>query len=132
MIGGRPVVSFLDPVTIDLRVRCPGVDTEGLHELTRNLQQAVLAVEVDDVRPATGGRAPDGAKSAEVVAVGALIVTLAPIVMEGLVAVVASWLTRQPSDVEVEIDGRRFRGRVTRAQRDELVAAYVRRLDRDS
>ena len=53
-------------------------------------------------------------------------------VLDGLVAVVASWLTRQPSDVEVEIDGRRFRGRVTRAQRDELVAAYVRRLDRDS
>ena len=70
-----------------------------------------------------------GSKSGEVLAVGALIVTLAPTVIEGVVAVLTSWLSRQPDDVELEIDGQRFRGRVTKSQRDELVAAYVRRLN---
>jgi hypothetical protein len=51
--------------------------------------------------------------------------------VESLMALVSSWLSRQPSDVEVEIDGHRFRGGVTRSQRDELVAAYLRRLDRE-
>ena len=75
------MVSFPEPVKIDLQVRCAEVDSAGLQELTRNLQQAVLTADVDDVRPATAGRAPEGAKSAEVVAVGALVVTLAPIVL---------------------------------------------------
>lgn len=52
--------------------------------------------------------------------------TLAPVVMESVMGVVSSWLSRQPGDVEVEIDGHRFKGRVTKAQQDEIVAAYVR------
>ena len=92
----------------------------------------VLDADVDDVQLATAGPAPAGARSGELLAVGALVVTLAPTVVEGLMTVVSSWLGRQPNEVEVEVDGHRFRGRVTRAQRDELVATYVRHLDRES
>ncbi|MEU8216685.1 hypothetical protein [Micromonospora sp. NPDC048843] len=46
--------------------------------------------------------------------------------------VIASWLSRQPTDVEIEIDGRRFKGRVSKAQRDELVAAYLTRVSNGS
>jgi hypothetical protein len=116
-------------ITVGLRVACPGLDAEGLTELARNLHEAVLATDVDQATLGTGGPAPAGAKSGEVLAVGVLVVTLAPPVVEALMAVVSSWLSRQPSDVEVEIDGHRLRGRVTRSQRDELVAAYLRRLD---
>jgi hypothetical protein len=119
----------VEAVTVGLRVACPGLDAEGLEKLASNLLEAVSATDVDQVRLGIGGPAPAGAKSGELLAVGALVITLAPTVMEGLIAVVSSWLSRQPSDVEVEIDGHRFRGRVTRSQRDELVAAYLRRLD---
>ena len=121
----------MDPATIRIRVLDPDADAEGLRDLADSLREAVLDTEVDDVRPATAGRAPAGAKSGEVLAVGALVVTLAPTVVEGLMVVVSSWLSRQPEEVEVEVDGHRFRGRVTRSQRDELVAAYLRRLDRE-
>lgn len=121
----------MEPATIRIRVLDPDADAEDLRELADSLREAVLDTEVDDVRPATAGQAPAGAKSGEVLAVGALVVTLAPTVVEGLMAVVSSWLSRQPEEVEVEVDGQRFRGRVTRSQRDELVAAYLRRLDRE-
>jgi hypothetical protein len=121
----------MEPATICIRVLDPDADAEGLRDLADSLREAVLDTEVDDVRPATAGQAPAGAKSGEVLAVGALVVTLAPTVVEGLMAVVSSWLSRQPEEVEVEVDGHCFRGRVTRSQRDELVAAYLRQLDRE-
>jgi cell division protein ZapA (FtsZ GTPase activity inhibitor) len=119
------------PLTIGVRVVCPDADAEGLHDLAHDLRQAVLAADVDDVRPATAGPPPAGAKSGEAIAIGALVVTLAPTVVEALMAVVSSWLSRQPNDVEVEIDGRRFQGRVTRSQREELVTAYLRSVNRE-
>jgi hypothetical protein len=123
------LVSAVETVTVGIRVVCPGLDAEGLAELASNLHEAVSATDVDRTRLGIGGPAPAGAKSGEILAVGALVVTLAPTVVGGLIAVVSSWLSRQPSDVEVEIDGHRLRGRMTRSQRDELVAAYLRRLD---
>ncbi len=121
----------MEDATICIRVFDPDADAEGLLDLADSLREAVLDTDVDDVQPATAGQAPAGAKSGEVLAVGALVVTLAPTVLESLMAVVSSWLSRQPEEVEVEVDGHRFRGRVTRSQRDELVAAYLRRLDRE-
>ncbi|MCM4077481.1 effector-associated constant component EACC1 [Paractinoplanes hotanensis] len=117
-------------ITTEILVRFPAADAENLSDLTRTLQKIILdESDVDDVRPATTGTAPAGSKSGEVVAVGALVVTLAPIVLEGLVTVLSSWLSRQPSDVEIEVDGHRFKGRVTKAQRDALVTAFVRRVE---
>jgi len=119
----------VEPVTVDVRVICLGLDAEGVTALTRSLRDEILVAAVDSARLGTAGPAPVGAKSGEVLAVGTLVVALAPAVVEGLMGVVSSWLSRQPSDVEVEVDGHRFSGHVTRAQRDELVAAYLRRLD---
>ena len=117
-------------ITTEIMVRFPAADAESLSDLTRNLQTIILdESDVYDVRPATTGPAPAGSKSGEVIAVGALVVTLAPIVLEGLVTVLSSWLSRQPSDVEIEVDGHRFKGRVTKAQRDALVTAFVRRVE---
>jgi hypothetical protein len=122
----------MDSATIGVRVLCPDADVEHTHELALNLREALLGTDVDNVRPGTAGVAPAGAKSGEALAVGALVVTLAPTVVESLMTVISSWLSRQSGEVEVEIDGHRLRGQVTQSQRDELVAAYLRRLDRDS
>ena len=120
---------ILEPLTIELRVGYPGGDHAQTQELAQSLRDAILATDVDDVRPGTAGAAPAGAKSGELLAIGALVVELAPAVVPSLMAIVSSWLSRQPNDVEIEVDGQRFRGQVTRSQRDELVAAYLRRLD---
>lgn len=113
-------------ITTSIRVLCP--DTDGLHRLTLNLRDAIAEADVDEVRPATRS-VPTGGKTADAIAVGELVVTLAPIVADGLVAVLVSWLSRQPSDVEIEVDGQKYRGPATRAQRDALIAALLRHLD---
>ena len=125
------MVWFMEPVKIDVRVVLPGADAESVQDLVLDLRRAILDTDVDDVRPLAVDATPAGAKSGAALAVGALVVTLAPIVMEGLMTVVSSWLSRQPRDVEIEVDGQRFRGSVTRQQRDELVTAYLRRLDHE-
>ncbi|MDG4830018.1 hypothetical protein O7627_11980 [Solwaraspora sp. WMMD1047] len=107
-------------------VVCAGLDADGVAELVSELQREVLATDVDNAELADSGTAPEGAKSGGLVAFGALAITLAPMVVESLMGVIASWLSRQPSDVEVEIGGNRFRGRVSKAQRDELVSAFLR------
>ncbi len=117
---------------MDVRVAVPGADPESVQDLAFDLRRAILDTDVDDVRPATTDATPAGAKSGAALTVGVLVVTLAPTVVEGLMTVVSSWLSRQPRDVEIEVDGQRLRVPVTRQQRDELVAAYLRRLDRES
>ena len=119
----------METVTVELRVSCPGLAEEDLAALAGDLREAVWATDVEGVQLARIGPAPTGAKSGELFEMGALVVTLTTKVMERLVAVVSSWLSRQPSDVEVEIDGHRFHGQVTRAQRDDLLAAFLRRVD---
>jgi len=80
--------AIMESVTIGVRVACPDTDAEQIHELTHNLREAVLDADVDDVRLGTTGTAPAGAKSGEVLAVGALVVTVAPTVVASLIVVV--------------------------------------------
>jgi hypothetical protein len=122
----------MEPVHISLQVACSGLDADGVADLTDGLRREILDTDVHSAELAAVGKAPDGAKSDVLVAIGALAVTLAPTVIESLMGVISSWLSRQPSDVEIDIDGIRFRGRVSKAQRDDLVAAYLRRVDNAS
>ncbi|WP_213011656.1 hypothetical protein [Paractinoplanes toevensis] len=114
---------------IDIRVIAPGLDADAVAELGQGLRSELLDLDVEDVRAADAGAAPDGAKSAEAIAWGAMVVALAPQVAQGVMAVVGSWLSRQPSDVEVEIDGQRFKGRLTKDQQAQLFGAYLRRIE---
>lgn len=122
----------MEPGKIDVRVVIPGADAESVQDLVIDLRRALLETAVDDVRPASAAVAPAGAKSGTALTVGVLVVTLGPAVVESVMTVLSSWLSRQPRDVEIEMDGQRLRVPVTRQQRDELVAAYLRRLDRES
>jgi hypothetical protein len=118
----------MNQVQISLLVACSGLDADGVADLTAELRREVLDTDVDSVELVAAGEAPEGAKSSTLVAVGALAVTLAPTVMESLMGVIASWLSRQSADVNVKIDGNRFQGRVSKAQLDELVEAYLGRV----
>lgn len=112
---------------VSVVVACSGLDAGGVADLAAQLRREILTTDVDSAEPVVAAETVPGAKAGELVALGALAVTLAPIVVESLMGVIASWLSRQPADVEVVIDGNRFRGRVSKAQRDKLVDAYVRR-----
>ena len=120
---------MMSQVQVPVHVRCRDLDDDGLAQLTRDLRAEILEVDVDSARPATTGDLPVGAKSGEAIALGALIVALAPSVLTPLMAVVSSWLSRQPDDVEVEIDGYVFKGRVTEEERAKLVDGLLRRID---
>jgi hypothetical protein len=118
---------MVGPADILVRIDGPDLTDAELAELSRLLGDELLALPVDDVRPAAEGPPPPGAKAVEAVALGALIVSAVPQLIGGLVDVVVSWLKRQPMEVSVEIDGQRFSGTVTRAQRDALVERFLER-----
>ncbi|MEU8026955.1 hypothetical protein AB0B88_32645 [Micromonospora haikouensis] len=120
----------MEAVDVGIRVACPSLDDDRLKELADDLFETLLATDVESLRAGYGGAAPAGAKSGEALAIGALVLAMAPAATEGVMAVVASWLSRQPRDVELEINGQRFRGPVTKAQRDQMLAAYLRHIDR--
>lgn len=125
-------MTFVSEMRISVLVACSGLDADGVADLTAELRQEVLTTDVDSAELADGPEAPRGAKAGDLVDFGALAITLAPTVLESLLGVIASWLSRQPADVEVEIDGHRFRGHVTKAQRDQLVTAYLNRVNNGS
>ncbi|GLY97307.1 hypothetical protein [Actinoplanes sp. NBRC 103695] len=108
-----------------LNVRGLDLNDEELAAASRNLQDLLLELDVDDVRPASDGPAPAGAKAGDAIAFGTLLVTVAPPLVKAVIEVVASWLRRQPQEIEVEIAGNKIKGVVTAAQRDAIVAAYL-------
>lgn len=112
---------------LDLVVNVGGLDVDDVEsaELSRSLRDELLAGDFDEVRPVPAGAPPAGAKAAEAIALGALMVSLAPATVGRLMEVVVSWLRRQPSSVEVEIGGHKLSSPVTREQRDAIVAAFL-------
>jgi hypothetical protein len=118
---------MVDPLRIRLDVAADA-DAETLARITTGLRAELLELDVDTVERRSAGPPPEGSKAGEAFAAGALLVAVAPSIVDGVMAVLSSWLSRQPADVTVEIDGQRFAGTVTRAQRDALVAAYLGRV----
>jgi hypothetical protein len=119
----------MSDVTLSLRITSAELDPEDLADLTGMLRDEILGVPAETVDLAPPGEPPPGAKAGEALAIGALVISVAPALVESLMAIVSSWLTRQPDDVELIIDGNRFRGRVSREERKQLVAAYLKRVD---
>nr|WTA70814.1 hypothetical protein OHB51_17345 [Micromonospora sp. NBC_00855] len=114
-----------------LRVAGSGLDLEELAQVTAALHREVLELDVSGVRRATMGGSPDLAKSGTAVAIDTLLIAATPAVVAGVVGVVSSWLSRQPRQIEVEIDGHKLSGVVTAAQRDSIVASFLARVQTD-
>jgi hypothetical protein len=75
-----------------------GHDPEERDQLATRLRGELLELDVDGVRRATEGDAPEGARAVDVAAVGTLIVTVAqtaPAII-GVVEAVRTWLGRRP------------------------------------
>ncbi len=96
----REMVITLDPE--------PRLDDGDRRELTRRLRSALLDLDVDSVELAAGGPAPEGAKSADLVSVGELVVVLGAqrYLLRAVVDTTAAWLARQQArGVKLTIDG---------------------------
>ena len=86
----------------------PDYDAEELLELTRRLSGELLELDVDAVGLGAHGKAPDGAKGAELLAFGGLSIQLAlnSPVLKSVVDTTVAWLGRQQGrSVKLTIDG---------------------------
>ena len=110
----------------------PELDPEACERLIRQLRAELVELDVESVVPAMGGTAPDGAKGADPVTLGAVIVALSASggVFTGLIETLRDWLGRHSGRhrISVTIDGDTIElERATAGQQRELVDAYVRR-----
>lgn len=71
-------------------------DRDELDELTLQLRERLLELDVDDVEPVRSAAVPAGAKPADALAVGALAVTVAPIALRAVLDLVRTWIETRP------------------------------------
>ncbi|MGI5518444.1 hypothetical protein [Streptomyces sp. CA-106131] len=74
----------------------PGSDQEELDTLTVHLRERLLELDVERVTLRRQGTAPAGAKPGEVIAVGALTVTMAPVVLRAVLRLLETWIRNRP------------------------------------
>ncbi|MEU4218779.1 hypothetical protein [Actinoplanes sp. NPDC026623] len=117
---------------LEIMVNGSDLVDDDLAFAARALRSELLNLDVDDVNFPDGGAPEPGAKSAALAAAGLMLVSTAPAVIPAVIDVALGWLKRQPLDVHLEIDGQVLTARVTREQRDALVAAYLQRATRDA
>jgi hypothetical protein len=110
-----------------------GADPERVDALTGYLRRELLQLDVVDVRRASAGELPPGARGIDVVALGGLVVSLGQtaVGVKEVVAAVRRWLSGGGGvrrTVKIEIDGDSLElSEVSAAEQDRLVDLFVRR-----
>ena len=126
--GGAPRMTSLSLVVhVD-----PEVDPERADHLVRRLRGELAELDVTSVSPVAAGPPPEGAKGADAVTLGALVVAFSASggVFPALVGTVRDWLDRQSGRhrISVTIDGDTIElERASATQRQELLDAFIRR-----
>ncbi|AGL18211.1 hypothetical protein [Actinoplanes sp. N902-109] len=109
----------------------PGADTDAaeLDQLTAELQAELSRSHAGEVRRAPAPAPDPDAEAAESFALGALVLALAPTVIEQCGVVIAAWLEgRAARSVVMEIDGDRIElTNVSGRRQDELIRAFAQR-----
>ena len=103
-------------------------DAEERDDVARALRRDLLELDVERVeRPVVP--APDGARAAEAIALGTLLVTLGPQALGGACSAIKEWVTRRADRrVELEIDGDRIvLDGVSDEERRQLLELFVAR-----
>jgi hypothetical protein len=108
------------------------LDDEAGERLVRGLRADLIGLDVDAVDPVAGGRAPDGAKSADPVTIGAMVVAMSASggVFTTVIGTLRDWLGRHSGRhrISMTIDGDTIElDGASATQQQELVDAYVRR-----
>jgi hypothetical protein len=105
-------------------------DREELDELTLQLRERLLELDVDDVRRVSDGPAPEGTRAFDAVTADALLVAFTHSLQAStaIVTLVRTWLDRAPRDrtVELTIGDRTLRlGNASSDQQDRLVEEFL-------
>jgi hypothetical protein len=103
-------------------------DAEELARLAGLLRRELLQLDVEDVRMARpDGEAPEGAKAGELLAAGALVVTVSPLLVRQVLRLIDTWLRNRPlRTVRVELDGRVIElGHASVEDQRRLIDAFV-------
>jgi hypothetical protein len=108
------------------------LDDEAGERLSRQLRRELAELAVDSVRAAPGEALPDGAKGADPVTVGAIILAMSASggVFTAVIETLRDWLGRQSRRhrISMTIDGDTIElERATAEQQSELLAAYIQR-----
>ncbi|WAZ19549.1 hypothetical protein STRCI_000607 [Streptomyces cinnabarinus] len=103
-------------------------DPEELDLLTRRLRERILELDVERVELTRTAAVPEGAKPGETFALGALAVTLAPIALSQVLALVRSWIENRPvRSVSIEIGEDRLEVQaVSTADQQKLIDTFLR------
>ena len=108
-----------------------GADTEPreVSELTTQFRQRLLELEVETVELVRDSDIPVGAKPVDAIAIGGLVVTAAPAVVEAVIALVKAWLSSRPiRTAKVTIGGDSIElTQASPADQERLVQAFVDR-----
>lgn len=107
-----------------------GADERELADAARQLRSELLRHDVEAVRPAVvGAQAGQGAKSGLLIAVGTLLVSLAPHALSAVLTAFQTWADRDAArGVEIRLGEESFVGSgLTRAQQDALIAGFLER-----
>jgi hypothetical protein len=126
----------VNDVATELKIELfePEADPETVDELTRNLRNELLDLDVDAITQPVVGPAPERSKGLELMAIGALLVQVKnslPVVT-AVVSAVRSWLQRGSSpgrSLKVTVDGRTLElTAATADQQQRIVDEFVRSL----
>jgi len=108
-------------------------DAREVDELTSKLRRELIQLDVDSVDRPVEGEAPEGAKGADVVALGTLVVGLAKSsdTIKSIINSVRDWLTRQKHpdrSVKMEIDGDTIEVQgISSTEQERLISAWIER-----
>ena len=84
-----------DNIQLMLLVRPEGEDSDDIDLATRRLRSELQDLPIESVSLAPAGALPPGAKAGDPVALGALTLSLAPIVIPAFLEFLKSWMGRK-------------------------------------
>jgi membrane-associated two-gene conflict system component 1 (EACC1) len=117
------------PMTVVLEVSTPGADAVELDNATMSLLDELSLVDIDQLDRATKP-APAGTRAPDAQTIDTLIALVSsPIVLQGIVDVVRSWLTRRARGaVEIKIGTDSLKlSAATAEQQEDLVREFLDR-----
>jgi hypothetical protein len=105
----------------------PDTDAREVADLTAQLRRRLLELDVETVELRRSEDIPLGAKPVEAIAIGALVVTLAPAALKAVIGLIDTWLkTRPVRSATVTIDSDSIQlGKVSRSEQQQLVQAFL-------
>lgn len=95
------------PMTLSIDLIRPDADPEDVAEAAVRLRRELLGLDVEAVEMVGGGEPPPGTRTADLVMLGALVVTIANSkLLPSVVTVIQSWLSRsQQRSIKLELGG---------------------------